>query len=393
VELTIMPALSAVEPSVVSLLRELVRQPSLGPTAAATRDALAVLENYLHDADVDVVISESPAGVPTLVARLDGAEPGTNILLQGHMDVVPVDVGWQRDPFAAIVEGGFVHGRGACDMKAGIACFAGVLAALRASGSLLRGSVTLLVDVDEETGSDQGLIPYIGEHGLAQYDWAICAEPTALRPYLGNRGLLWITVTVHGVAAHAGMPSAGRNPIPLAARIIDGLPTEPGIAGPYSSKPAALTVTTFTAGTVVNSIADKAVFTIDRRLVPGESADEVLAQIKSAIDAIAQQHSDFAVTTEVTKNWPACLLEEGSPLAMSARESARAVSAGTKFGFDEACNDASFLSAAGVPTIIWGPGEPELAHTSNEKVALSDVHRALQMYALTIDHLTSTATG
>lgn len=382
-------ALSDAEPSVVNLLQELIRQPSLGPAAAATRDALTVLAGYLTRAEIDVTISESPAGVPTLVARLDADDPGANILLQGHMDVVPVDVGWERDPFGAAIEDRFVHGRGSCDMKAGIAGFAGVMAALRATGGLTRGSVTLLVDADEETGSDQGLIPYITEHGLAQYDWAICAEPTALRPYLGNRGLLWITVTVHGVAAHAGMPFAGRNPIPLAAKIIDGLPTEPGVAGPYGSRPASLTVTTFHAGTVVNSIADKAVITIDRRLVPGESAADVLAEITRAIDKTAQPHSDFTVTVEVTKRWPACLLDADSPLAISAQASALAVSADPQFGFDEACNDASFLSEAGVPTIIWGPGEPDLAHTSNEKVALSDVYRAMRMYALTIDQLTN----
>jgi len=380
-------ALSDLQPSVLDLLQELIRRPSLGPAASATREALEVLARFLIQAKIDVTITESPTGVPTLVARLDGAGSGVNVLLQGHMDVVPVDVGWQRDPFGAAIEDGYVHGRGSCDMKAGLASFAGVMAALRASGGLSRGSVTLLVDADEETGSDQGLIPYIAEHSLAQYDWAICAEPTALRPYLGNRGLLWVTVTVHGVAAHAGMPFAGRNPIPLAAKILEELPTEPGLAGPYGSRPASLTVTTFNAGTVVNSIADKATFTIDRRLVPGESAADVLAQIETAIARTADRHRDFSVTIEVTKRWPACLLEADSALALSAQESAEAFSADAHFGFDEACNDASFLSEAGVPTLIWGPGEPDLAHTSNEKVAISDVHRAMHMYARTIDQL------
>ncbi|CAN5605761.1 M20 family metallopeptidase [soil metagenome] len=380
-------ALDEVYPSVVELLAELVRCRSIGSTAPGTNDALAALTRYLDEAGLDVVISRSADGVPTLLASIEGPRPGANILLQGHIDVVPVDVGWQRDPFAADIEDGELHGRGACDMKAGLACFAGVMAALRATAALDQGSVTLLVDVDEETGSDLGLIPYIAEHGLADYDWAICAEPTGLRPYLGNRGLLWVRVTVHGVAAHAGIPSAGRNPIPVAADLIQHLPQETGPVGPYGIPASGLTVTTLNAGTVVNSISDKAVLTIDRRLVPGESPTAVFEDIERAVHAAAHKHGDFGISAEVTKTWPPCLVAEESPLARAAQRATQMISGDPTFGFDEACNDASFLSEGGVPTVIWGPGDPDLAHTSEEKVALADVQRAMQMYALAIDQL------
>jgi acetylornithine deacetylase/succinyl-diaminopimelate desuccinylase-like protein len=380
-------ALADAQPSVVELLVELVRCRSIGATAPGTIAALGVLTRYLEQAGVDVTVSRSAGGVPTLCARVEGPRPGANILLQGHIDVVPADVGWLRDPFAATIEEGQLHGRGACDMKAGLACFAGVMAALQRTGTLDRGSVTLLVDVDEETGSDLGLIPYIAEHGLADYDWAICAEPTGLRPYLGNRGLLWIEVTVHGVAAHAGIPSAGRNPIPVAADLIASLPPDPGPPGPYGIPASGLTVTTFNAGTVVNSISDSAVLTIDRRLVPGESPTEVFDEIDRAVRAAEQRHNGFGISAVVTKSWPPCLVEEDSPLARVAQEATETVSGDATFGFDEACNDASFLSASGVPTVIWGPGDPDLAHTSAEKVALSEVDRAMRMYAVAIGQL------
>ncbi|MCV7230800.1 M20 family metallopeptidase [Mycolicibacterium komossense] len=389
IDAVLQDALAQVQPAVVDLLQELVRCRSLGADAPGTAEALDVLTRYLQRAGIDVGVSRSAGGVPTLRARIQGARPGANILLQGHIDVVPVDVGWRRDPFAAVIEDGELHGRGACDMKAGLACFAGVMAALRAANALDQGSVTLLVDVDEETGSDRGLIPYIAEHGLADYDWAICAEPTGLRPYLGNRGLLWIRVTVDGVASHAGIPSAGRNPIPVAAEVIRCLPQDPGPAGPYGIPASALTVTTLTAGTVVNSIADKAVLTIDRRLVPGESPAEVFGDIDRAVRAVAERHSDFGISTEVTKTWPPCLVDETSPLAQAARSATEMISGATTFGFDEACNDASFLSAGGVPTVIWGPGDPDLAHTSQEKVVVADVSRAMQMYVLAIAQLKS----
>jgi acetylornithine deacetylase/succinyl-diaminopimelate desuccinylase-like protein len=380
-------ALDDLYPSVVELLTELVRCRSVGAAAPGTGDALAVLTRYLDEAGMEVTVSRSAEGVPTLLARIAGPRPGANILLQGHIDVVPADVGWRRDPFAADIEDDELHGRGACDMKAGLACFAGVMAALRTTGALDEGRVTLLVDVDEETGSDLGLIPYIAEHGLAEYDWAICAEPTGLQPYLGNRGLLWVRVTVDGVAAHAGIPAAGRNPIPVAADLISLLPRELGPPGPYGIPASGVTVTTLNAGTVVNSIADKAVLTIDRRLVPGESPAAVFDDIERAVHIAAERHGDFGISAEVTKTWPPCLVAEDSPLALAAQSAAQMFSGDATFGFDEACNDASFLSDGGVPTVIWGPGDPDLAHTSREKVALADVRRAMQMYAVAIDEL------
>jgi acetylornithine deacetylase/succinyl-diaminopimelate desuccinylase-like protein len=381
-------ALAEIEPAVVELLADLVRCRSVGATAAETAAALTILTGFLERAGVDVTVTHSAAGVPTLRARLRAPKPGANILLQGHIDVVPADVGWQRDPFAAVVEDGHLHGRGACDMKSGLACFAGVLAVLQSTAALDEGSVTLLVDVDEETGSETGLIPYIAEYGLSEYDWAICAEPTGLQPYLGNRGLLWIRVTVGGVASHAGIPSAGKNPIPVAANVIRALPPDAGPAGPYGIPASALTVTTLRAGTVVNSVPDKAELTIDRRLVPGESPDAVFGAIERAVAAVADQHADFTIAAEVTKSWPPCLVDEDSPLARAASAATESVGGDATFGFDEACNDASFLSAAGVPTVIWGPGDPELAHTSQEHVALADLPRAMRMYLAAIQELT-----
>jgi acetylornithine deacetylase/succinyl-diaminopimelate desuccinylase-like protein len=113
----------------------------------------------------------------------------------------------------------------------------------------------------------------------------------------------------------------------------------------------------------------------------------VFDEIDRAVRRTASSHGEFTVTVSKIKQWPPCLLAADSPLALAAQEAAAAVTATSEFGFDEACNDASFLSEAGVPTIIWGPGDPGLAHTSHEKVAVADVGRAMRMYALAITRL------
>jgi acetylornithine deacetylase/succinyl-diaminopimelate desuccinylase-like protein len=152
---------------------------------------------------------------------------------------------------------------------------------------------------------------------------------------------------------------------------------------------APLTVTTFHAGTVQNSIAEKATLTIDRRLEPRDSVDAILGALTDAIEQFAVRHPTFGITSEVIKRWPPCLLEEDSDLASTVQQSAQTVIGHASFGFDQACNDASFLSEAGVPTIIWGRGEPALAHTSELRVSLTELTRAVHGYGLAVDALTS----
>ena len=239
-------------------------------------------------------------------------------------------------------------------MKGGLAAFAVALTTLRSTGGLESGAVTVLVDVDEETGSEQGLLPYIATHGLAEYDWAICGEPTGLRPYLSNRGLIWATVRVNGRAAHAGMSEIGVNPIPALCELIASLPSPVFDSGPYGARGPSLNATMLRAGQSRNSIPDFAEVVLDRRVVPGEDPSEIVRQLHTrAAEVTASSGLDAACT--VSKMWPPCLLEEDSELALVARRLTAAAGYDPTPGFDDACNDASFTHAAGVPTLIWGP--------------------------------------
>jgi acetylornithine deacetylase/succinyl-diaminopimelate desuccinylase-like protein len=368
------------------LLGELVRCPSLGPGPATDR-AVELLQDYLHGAGVDTRTERSAAGVPTLLATVHGSRPGPHLLLLGHVDVVPVDEAWIEDPFTArIDDAGLMHGRGTVDMKSGIAAFAVALRTLCSSGGLPAGSVTLLVDADEETGSEAGLLPYIAGHGLAEYDWAICGEPTGLRPYLGNRGLIWASMRISGRASHAGMPDQGMNPVPTLATLIHAFPRPRFASGPYGARGPSLTPTVVRAGQVVNSIPDVAELAIDRRLVPGEDVESTTAGLHDIAREVAAR-SGMDISVSIDKVWPPCLLDETSELARSAQRATARGGRDSAFGFDDACNDASFTHAAGVPTLIWGPGAPELAHTSHEHVALTDVHAAHDLYLEVITEL------
>lgn len=265
-------------------------------------------------------------------------------------------------------------------MKAGVAAFIQLLKMVAQTEALRNGSLTLLLDADEETGSDTGLIPFVREHGISEFDWAICAEPTAMRPYLGNRGLFWAAVEIQGEASHAGIPYAGKNPVPVLAELIAELPQPPALAGVLGGTGPSLTPTVLKAGEVVNSIAASAKLLVDRRVVPAEDPTAVRQEFEVFVEEFGRRHTEFEFALDFFKEWPPCLLDADSKLAAAAMDVVRARGRDAEFGFDDACNDASFISEAGVPTLIWGPGEPEMAHVSDEGIALDELYIAPEMY-------------
>ncbi len=361
------------------LFEALLRCRSIGPGPELDR-AFAIVRDALANVGIESRIVMNRFDVPTLVATLDSGRPGARILLQGHMDVVPVEDDWETDPFTPTLVGETLRARGSCDMKAGIAAFVHVMATAAQYGGLTSGSLTLLLDADEETGSDTGLLPYIEEHGLEGFDWAICGEPTAMRPLLGNRGLIWASIEVRGRAAHAGIPHAGVNPVPVLAGLIAELPEPPAVPGVLGGLGPSMTPTVVSAGEAVNSIPAVAKLLIDRRVVPPEDPREIRRELDEFVAGFARRHPSHTISIDFFKEWPPCLLDEHSDLARVAAEVAQQSGFDADFGFDDPCDDASFISAAGVPTLLWGPGDPEMAHVSNEGIALEQLYAAPEMY-------------
>lgn len=353
----------------------LVREPSTGPGPALERcfdQAVDMLASY----GIDSEIVRPSADAPVLEAKIHGDEPGPTLMLQGHLDVVPEGGGWGEEPFSGSIVDGHVHGRGSCDMKGGVV--AAMLAMIMLRGRISSGTVKLLISPDEESGSERGLIPYLAGRPGPVADWAVCAEPTALDPFLGNRGLIWARVRVRGRSAHAGMPHAGLNPVPVLAAYISSLEeVDPAADGQGA---ATLTPTTVHAGDVINAVPSEAVVGLDRRLPPGADAAAAEDSLREHLAAFAHHHPELAFELEVEKAWPACELKADSVLARAALEIAGAVRPEAAFGFDDAANDASFLAAVGVPTLIWGPGEPDMAHAANERIEVRQVEEAARMY-------------
>src|SRR3989442_14979730 len=189
-----------------AILEGLVRIPSQTGDERAAAEAVA---GWCADAGLEVVLEEVSPGRPNMLARWRVGR-GPHLLLTGHLDTVPVGAGWTRDPFGAEVSGGRLYGRGACDMKGGLAAMLGAVFELRRRGEEPAGDVTLAAVAGEEEDS-AGTRALVGRGIHA--DMAVLSEPTAMRLVISNRGLLNFRVVVKGASAHASAPELGRNAI------------------------------------------------------------------------------------------------------------------------------------------------------------------------------------
>ncbi|HEY8643948.1 MAG TPA: M20 family metallopeptidase, partial [Candidatus Dormibacteraeota bacterium] len=278
-----------------TILESLVRIPSV--TGEEGRIAEAVAE-WCARAGLAVQIQEVQPGRPNVVARW-GTGRGPVLLLTGHLDTVPVGTGWTRDPFGAEVADGRLYGRGACDMKGGLAAMLGAVHDLRRRGLEPAGDVVLAAVVGEEEDS-AGTLALLAA-GI-EADRALLAEPTGLELVRSNRGLVNYRLTVAGASAHASQPEVGRNAIVAAAELVLELERVSARLGetPHPALgPPNLTVGTIAGGTRPYVVPDRCLLEVDRRVNPGETAASVRAEAESAVAEVRRRVPWIEATFEL----------------------------------------------------------------------------------------------
>jgi acetylornithine deacetylase/succinyl-diaminopimelate desuccinylase family protein len=324
--------------------------------------------------------------VNNVVARL-GNPDGKRMLWNGHFDVVPagsIDQ-WTTDPFAGQEKGGCLYGRGASDMKSGIAAMMLGLSVLKKMDIKLGGEIVLQAIGDEETGSANGTLSLLEICG-ANFDFAIVPEPTDFCIESAQRGLRWIEIAVTGKSAHAGRPHIGRNAIEHASRIIGALKTikyethcdifEEGLQYP------SLSVNIIDGGIKENIIAEKCRIVLDRRMLPGETEQQVMKEIQTAIDSVSAE--GFSAKARITnRGWNPYIIDQESPVLLETIESYKNIVGKEPIVRGKGgCTDASHIFDAGIPVVILGAGSANESHTANEKV---DIHRIKQLCEIMID--------
>jgi acetylornithine deacetylase len=318
-------------------------------------------------------------GRPNIIARLPGSDPSRRVILEAHTDTVSVQ-GMTIPPFEPRIEAGRLYGRGACDTKGGLAAMMHAVASVHADGLVPPCDVWLAAAVDEEF-SFRGVVKLC--EGLTAHA-AIVAEPTSLRAVIASKGVLRWRIRVRGKAAHSGKPHLGVNAIAHMARIVLALEQDHERLAAQSHPllgPATCNVGVIRGGVQVNFVPDDCVIEIDRRLLPGESTDAVLAHYRRLLDGLQVQHPTLRAEME-----PPMLTDEAlfTPADSAVAQLASAVLSergldgrlcGVPYG-----SDASKLSRQGVPSIVFGPGSIDHAHAAVEFVELAEVEAAVGFY-------------
>ena len=367
-----MPSQPSIDP--VALTQRLIAFDTVNPPGQEEPCA-RLLAELLAQAGFKVELVPLSEGRASLLARKGAAGPRGPLVFTGHLDVVPLGgAPWSQPPFGGQIVGDRLYGRGSSDMKGGIAAFvaAAIEEAHRASENM---ALVLIITAGEETGCDgaQSIVA-AGLQGAAGA--LIVGEPTANRPFVGHKGALWLRCVACGKTAHGSMPEAGDNAVYKAARATQrlslfnfGIQPHPVLGGPT------LNVGTFHGGININSIPDRATIEVDMRTIPGMAHGPLREQVTQALGEPMEVHTLIdlpGVWTSPEQPWvqrSAAIISEitGEPFELRTA---------TFF------SDAAVLVPAlgGVPTLILGPGEPHLAHQTDEWCSLERLHQAKDIY-------------
>lgn len=365
------------------LLAELVRRPSVNPMGRTDIPADLLYESRVTDfwegqfraIGVPVERQEVMPGRCNLVARYSPPNAPFTLLFEAHQDTVPVD-GMVIDPFAAEVRDGKLYGRGACDVKAGgVAMFAAFARLVREkpAGS---AAVTLAFTVDEEH-TFLG-IQHLMKSGVTA-DFAVVAEPTGLDIVRAHKGVVRWQLETTGVACHSSTPEKGVSAIYRMAKVLAGVEEFAGRlresrTDEWLGVPT-LSVGVISGGVSPNTVPDRCRIEIDRRLLPGESAADAVADLDVFLRTypginfpVNSLPPRFACPPLSPTGGEAFVTRLGGVIN-SAKGSHRVV--GVPYG-----TDASTVREAGIPAVVFGPGHIEQAHTKDEWVELSQIDTA-----------------
>lgn len=365
-----------------STLADLIRINSInssyagGPGEAELAD---YVDRYFQQLGVRTWRQEVFPGRENVIACIPGAQSDRRVILEAHMDTASI-TGMTIPPFEPTVENRRMYGRGACDTKAGLAAMMQAVADLQRSGTKPPCEIWLAAVVDEEY-SFRGVVKLCEQITGAA---AIVAEPTDLRAVIASKGVLRWRMISHGVAAHSSKTHLGVNAISHMARVVLALEQDAERLA-RTSHPllgnASCNVGRIDGGVQVNFVPDRCVIEIDRRTLPHESAETVLREYQTLLDAIARTDPTFKVEMEEPMLVDGALdTPPDSDVAQVAAELLGELGLNTELAGVPFGSDASKLAAAGVPSIVFGPGSIDQAHAAVEYVDLDQVAQAHEFY-------------
>ena len=372
----------------VKLAADLVRIPSVNPMGgvhdAGTGEARLsdYLSAFFEERGIPFERRETSPGRANVIASIRVPGSRTTVLFDAHQDTVPVDT-MKIPPFSGDIHDGRLWGRGACDVKGGMAAMLFAAARLAAEKPGNAASLILACTVDEEY-SFAGVRDFLeGPWSFGKPEFAIVAEPTRLEIVTSHKGLTRWNITTIGRSSHGATPRLGVNAIHSMARVLEALEEYAVLLEKRTTHPslgcATLNVGIINGGTGVNIVPDSCQIQIDRRLLPGEEASAALADCRDFI--LSRLGKDFpAVFDPPWHSEPALETPLDSKAVRRAAAAAAYVLGGARTCGVAYGTDAATLSAGGIPSVVFGPGDIAQAHTDDEWIELEQIEKAAEAY-------------
>ncbi len=396
-----------------ALTQDLIRFPTVNPPG----DAYGPCAEYLGERlkrrgfEVTYVRAEGSPGDSdaypriNVIARRESGRPGPCVHFNGHIDVVEPGQGWTVDPFAAVLRDGKVYGRGACDMKGGIASAVIAVEALVDSGIDPPGAIEISGTVDEESGGYGG-VAYLAERGWfskPRVDHVIIPEPLNVdRVCIGHRGVWWAEIETKGRIAHGSMPFLGDSAIRHMSAVLDRIEDElyPALARrrsdmpvvPEGAKQSTLNINSIHGGQgeafeglPSPLVADSCRMIIDRRFLIEETLDDVRSEVGQILATLKSERPGFDYVVRELFSVAPSMADRNGPVATAAARAVRQVlGRDAQFVCSPGTYDQKHVDRIGKlrDCIAYGPGVLDLAHQPDEWVAVDDMVAAAKVMAL-----------
>jgi acetylornithine deacetylase len=367
--------MSVLDPA-VALLRDLVAidsvNPTLAPGARGEAEVARRIADELEAIGLGVEIADPAPGRPNVVGVLEGRSAGRSLMFCGHTDTVGVTD--MPRPFDPEIRDGKLYGRGAQDMKGGVAAMIDAARRIVESGGLERGRVIVAAVVDEEHAS-------IGADALVtkwRADAAVVTEPTGLDVAVAHKGFQWIALETRGRAAHGSRPLEGRDAILRMGRVLARLESLDGRLQQGPSHPllgtASLHASLIEGGHELSSYPARAALHYERRTLPGEPSDIARVEAEAILGELKLEDPEFDAEARLVFGRDAYEIDARSRLPSLLVDAAKNAGCAASIAGMTFWTDAAILGGAGIPSVLFGPGGAGL-HSIEEYVVVDDVCR------------------
>jgi succinyl-diaminopimelate desuccinylase len=377
---------------VIELTKELIRIRSENPPGNQ-KPIADFVESTMKEIGLSVERYDYGENKPNVIGRLAGKNDRPSLMMNAHLDTVPAAATdeWRFDPFEPVEHEGKLYGRGAADMKGGLAAMICAAKDLTEADFDLKGSLLLACVVDEEV-TGFGTRDIIEKGCVA--DYGIVGEPTDLKVQIAHKGAIHFKVSTVGKAAHSSLPQLGLNAIYKMAKVclsVEDMTNEfRKTSHPLVGNPT-IVVTTIRGGKNESFVPDSCEIDINRRLIPGETLEQAKRQLRELLRKLMAEDPSLKIASEVTVECEPSEIGAKERIVKEARKSVAIVTGRNPgiTGFPATCDMRFMVNQGKIPTIILGPGNLAQAHSLNEYVETDQIVDAQKIYALVAKQLLS----